>query len=116
MEELHRLPGGEAVVGRRLRVQRLAVGIDQEPFKPVVGVAKLDAEAQRRLARRDVELVSELLALVARGRAAGERAGECPARRADRDQSADDDRDAPVVVTAGAQVQLEALVPGTGGG
>src|SRR5215831_14333238 len=103
MEELHRWSGSEAVIGGRLRLQRLAVGIDQESFKPVAGMGKLDAEAQRRLARRDVELVGELLALVERGPAAGERADERPARRGDRDQRADDDRDAPVGVTAGAQ-------------
>ena len=52
MEELHCRARGEAVVGGRLHVQRLAVRIDQEPFKPIVGVGKLDAEVQRRLARR----------------------------------------------------------------
>ena len=73
------------------------LGSDQVTGQLVVVVGQPERRVQRRPAARHLELVGERLAGVAGRRAAGQRAGERAACRAERDERPDDDRDAAVV-------------------
>src|SRR4029077_4798026 len=62
--------------GRRLRVQRLTVRVDEETVEVVTGIRPPDPGRQRRHVPRHVELEGKLLSGVAGGAPAGQPAAE----------------------------------------